>query len=538
MMKMQRFQMMEKMVKNDFFAGTSIVLRHIRISHTDNFPIKTKALRLIIAVFIILISGLDQSAHAQAWFNTSWGSRKSHLITGSSGAGTNYQIRIVVHKATGTDATSDVFMGSNVKNDFGDVRFTTSDGTTLLNYWLETGSLVSGSQAAFWIQVAADLGSNQTIFVYYGNNSATTTSNGTSTFILFDDFTGSSLATQWTRRNGGTPTFSGGLMTVSSNNIDPSKIIATGGPTANNNAMVARFEVTAGTDADERAGIGVRTANAASPIGYNYLFHDFTSLTKIDFLNDQVTYGSPISFSWAKNTFFTMESFTDGTSIYGRVNYGTWNSQTLASLGTARGTNFLSLNIGSKTGTTTVWDWAAIRKCIATEPANSTWGVEQTVPPAITSFTPSSGCANTTPVVITGTNFTGATAVKFGGTNALSFTVNSATQITATPAAGTTGTISVTTPGGTGTSTSTFTVNSMPLASVNSQTNVNCFGGTDGTITILGSNGTGPYNYSVDNGVNWTPALPALPNPYVYPGLIANQAYRIRVRDNNGCISK
>ena len=36
-----------------------------------------------------------------------------------------------------------------------------------------------------------------------------------------------------------------------------------------------------------------------------------------------------------------------------------------------------------------------------------------------------------TSVTITGTNFTGATAVTFGGIAATSFTVNSATQITA-----------------------------------------------------------------------------------------------------------
>jgi hypothetical protein len=62
-------------------------------------------------------------------------------------------------------------------------------------------------------------------------------------------------------------------------------------------------------------------------------------------------------------------------------------------------------------------------------------------------------------VVITGTNFTGATAVKFGANNATSYTVNSATQITATSPAGAAGTASVqvTTPGGTNAANTLFT---------------------------------------------------------------------------------
>jgi hypothetical protein len=78
--------------------------------------------------------------------------------------------------------------------------------------------------------------------------------------------------------------------------------------------------------------------------------------------------------------------------------------------------------------------------------------------PTISSFSPTSGRTGTA-VTITGTAFTGATAVKFGGVSARSFTVNSVTQITATvPVGAVTGKISVTTPAGTGTSGTNFTV--------------------------------------------------------------------------------
>ena len=76
--------------------------------------------------------------------------------------------------------------------------------------------------------------------------------------------------------------------------------------------------------------------------------------------------------------------------------------------------------------------------------------------PTITSFTPSSGDTGTV-VTISGTNFTGASAVAFGGLYATSFTVVSATSITATVGLGFSGTVTVTTPGGTANSSSPFT---------------------------------------------------------------------------------
>ncbi|MDP2336773.1 MAG: choice-of-anchor L domain-containing protein, partial [Bacteroidota bacterium] len=98
----------------------------------------------------------------------------------------------------------------------------------------------------------------------------------------------------------------------------------------------------------------------------------------------------------------------------------------------------------------------------------------------ISSFLPTSACYGSgASVVITGNNFTGATAVNFNGVSA-SFTVDNATQITATvPLTATTGTISVTAPGGTATSSTSFTLNaptptftSSPGASTPLNTNV------------------------------------------------------------------
>ncbi len=77
--------------------------------------------------------------------------------------------------------------------------------------------------------------------------------------------------------------------------------------------------------------------------------------------------------------------------------------------------------------------------------------------PAITGFNPGSGGAGTN-VIISGTNFTGATSVKFNGV-AATFIVNSGVQISATvPGGATTGPISVTTPNGVANSAVNFVI--------------------------------------------------------------------------------
>jgi len=57
-----------------------------------------------------------------------------------------------------------------------------------LDYWIEEKS--DGDNAVFWVEVDSIPASpgSATIYVYYGNDTATTTSNGKNTFDWFDDF--------------------------------------------------------------------------------------------------------------------------------------------------------------------------------------------------------------------------------------------------------------------------------------------------------------------------------------------------------------
>jgi len=148
-------------------------------------------------VMIILILLLLVGA-ASAWL-PGYDYRRGHQILGSTaGHQTDYPVKFIVHRGEGGCNLGYVSIDAAKCNaDFSDIRFTGSDETTPLNYWIES---VSDSNATIWVEVPyIDQSAGATVYIYYGNSSADNESNGDATFLMFDDFSGSVVDSgKWT----------------------------------------------------------------------------------------------------------------------------------------------------------------------------------------------------------------------------------------------------------------------------------------------------------------------------------------------------
>jgi PKD repeat protein len=166
----------------------------------------------IICILLITLLVIPASAD---WL-TGYDYRKSHNITGNSTWGVNqtyYQQKMYIYRSTGTDSGNIVYVGTKCQNDYDDIRFTTSDGTTLMDYWIESSS---SALATVWVEIPSIYyNGNTNIYIYYGNAGASAVSSGLNTFRLYDDFSGASLnTTLWT--SSGTVSVGFGYCTVGS----------------------------------------------------------------------------------------------------------------------------------------------------------------------------------------------------------------------------------------------------------------------------------------------------------------------------------
>ncbi|MDX2709645.1 IPT/TIG domain-containing protein [Streptomyces sp. PA03-6a] len=155
-----------------------------------------------------------------------------------------------------------------------------------------------------------------------------------------------------------------------------------------------------------------------------------------------------------------------------------------------------------------------------TTPAGTSNAVTYTylVQPVLVSLSPTQGPASGgTTVVLTGSGFSGASAVRFGSTAATSFTVNSATQITAVAPAGSGAVaVTVTAPGGTSNAV-TYTYLVQPVLLSLSPAQGPASGGTTVVITGSGLSGasdvrfgsTAATSFTVNSATQITAVAPA-----------------------------
>ncbi len=110
------------------------------------------------------------------WYNTDWGARKYVRVEN-------------VDATTYSNAAVQMFVtyDADMQGDFDDLRFTSSDGLTIIPHWI--GSSTDSVMAEIWVKVPSLAAEDTTdIFMYFNHPTATTSSSVDNVFIAADDF--------------------------------------------------------------------------------------------------------------------------------------------------------------------------------------------------------------------------------------------------------------------------------------------------------------------------------------------------------------
>lgn len=132
----------------------------------------------------------------------------------------NYQMKLLVGESSGATG-EEVDCNEKCLSTFNDLRFTSWDGETLLDYWIESISGTTPNQlATVWIEIPLlDDAADTTIYMYYGKTGASAVSSGANTFRFFDDFPGDALDTaKWDNINTATVSVASSIVSVTSSN--------------------------------------------------------------------------------------------------------------------------------------------------------------------------------------------------------------------------------------------------------------------------------------------------------------------------------
>jgi hypothetical protein len=283
------------------------------------------------------------------------------------------------------DSGADVYLNGKCRTDFGDIRFTDDDGTTLLDYWIE--EKVDSDYAVFWVEVADDLSTTAaTIYIYYGNAGATTTSNGENTFILFDDFEDGSFNTsKWSAVSCNVSEGSGVLHCQASASHGGVRSVNSIDLTSGK-AFEIRHKHSMYTDNDDWFGFS-KVTTAIYVYGNNLVMdRQHTNQCEALLWNGAWYYISP--FNGPPDSNFYRANVRAKIGSYPK--YMMRGIEGILSYNVASDTYYLWIyKLAIETPDTNRYaeiDWIAVRKWVDPEPAHGSWGSEETAVVAIERF--------------------------------------------------------------------------------------------------------------------------------------------------------
>ena len=294
-----------------------------------------------------------------------------------------------------------MYLNGKCRSDFGDIRFTDSDGVTLLPYWVE--DKVDSNYAKVWVKVPSIPASpsQATIYIYYGNSSATSASNGNNTFVLFDDF--DTLDTnKWdvNTLNGGSASVSGGalVLTAGSTTQSGAGVTSKNALPSGDYALEASLKRVAGYQNGEPGlfvGLTNKYARDTTYYGFWYCVTSFDynccagSLLTSSGLGyrlrvsyyDKYNYGS-ISLEDYINKLvrLTVKVNNSAKQTVARFIYGSTDTSLTSNVGSAViSPLYVQIHYGEygQSGYSSYCYWLAVRSLVNPEPVNDVWGSEE-----------------------------------------------------------------------------------------------------------------------------------------------------------------
>jgi hypothetical protein len=277
-------------------------------------------------------------------------------ITNSGSALTNYQIKI------------NVSYNAHMSSDFGDIRFTLSNGSTQLAYWKE--SYTASASAVFWVNVPNIPSGNSTIYMYYGDPLKTDASDGSSTFVFFDDFSGTSLdASKWTSGSDGSATIhvSGGYLRLQVSSNGASKFwayISSKNQLSLPLTIETRARLSSGSNCHGFIGTGPAqtvTYDVPNYMSFVRISNSTTYYYEFNVNGTNVNTAIISSDTWSR---YSMKVVSGASSC--KI-----ESSTFSNAGTFTSTtNYLQLSVRKWAWMDGIydWDWVAVRKYAPAEP--------------------------------------------------------------------------------------------------------------------------------------------------------------------------